>query len=356
MKRLYASSITLFILSVCHLSPINAQNDGGLVHISMNRLGFEASFYNTPKATTNSTEEETCYCFEDIVTEKEHPNKSYRISVWESANGPDTYADKKVEELCNKKLHGSNLELFNKSTFPRGGSILTHYILKNKKTEGLHFIIGSSQNKVYVLEIETRKDCMINAELLPFIQSFNLTDYQKALQSISIDRLNYTINFPYPPEVYRLDALGDGIKFATVARAVTPSKMIDVTIWMADGEEETTQMPQKVDSVDYYRVTELHFTEEIPLELSPDEEEAVYQQEIRTLVNTTNGRLISQEKLEYGNLRGLSLQVEDVNQGTYIYRIFFNHRILYILEARVQLNVRPNHPSVTKFMNSFSIK
>ena len=107
MKTLYFFLPLLIIIAA---TPLSAQDIPEWYLVKMDKLGFIASFYQTPTATTLTEGESTCYSFENIINEKDHPNKLYQITVWESSNPADsTYAEYKEEELTTLKLHSQGL-------------------------------------------------------------------------------------------------------------------------------------------------------------------------------------------------------------------------------------------------------
>lgn len=155
MKTLY---FFLPLLIIIVATPLSAQDIPERHLVKMDKLGFIASFYQTPTASTLTEGESTCYSFENIINEKDHPNKLYQITVWESSNPTDsTYAEYKEEELTTLKLHSQGLRLIEKDIMQGRMIPFNCYVLQSKTGEYTHFYIGSGKNKVYTLEVICKK-------------------------------------------------------------------------------------------------------------------------------------------------------------------------------------------------------
>ena len=64
MKTLYFFLPLLIIIAA---TPLSAQDIPEWYLVKMDKLGFIASFYQTPTATTLTEGESTCYSFENII-------------------------------------------------------------------------------------------------------------------------------------------------------------------------------------------------------------------------------------------------------------------------------------------------
>ena len=282
MKTLYFFLPLLIIIAA---TPLSAQDIPEWYLVKMDKLGFIASFYQTPTATTLTEGESTCYSFENIINEKDHPNKLYQITVWESSNPADsTYAEYKEEELTTLKLHSQGLRLIEKNIMQGRMIPFNCYVLQSKTGEYTHFYIGSGKNKVYTLEVICKKDEKYNADLIQFIRSFQITLYNNQIKSISTDSLSYTMNFPFTPKIQKIDSPEAGIKYHVVVSGEAPKK--PETGYM--GELEVISQVS-VSPIEVYEISEICYnTDQLPEEISSEQKEYFWRELMHMIINATS--------------------------------------------------------------------
>lgn len=196
MRTLY---LGLALSAAITTGSLSAQDTADWYPVQMDRLGFSAYFYQKPTNSTLIEGESMCHSFENKVDEKNHPNTSYKITVWESSNPADNmYAERKKEELATRKLHSQGLTLITKDILQGRAILFDNYMLQSTNGEYVHFYIGSGKNKVYTAEVITKEDEKYNADLILFIRSFRITLYEHQTRNLSIDSLSYTVDFPFP--------------------------------------------------------------------------------------------------------------------------------------------------------------
>ncbi|MBD9094127.1 MAG: hypothetical protein EGQ20_16610 [Bacteroides oleiciplenus] len=353
MKVAYFSLQILIMLVV---NPLNAQDMPEWHSVKMDKLGFIASFYQTPTANTMNEEEATCYSFENVVNEKNHPNKLYRITVWETSNPADsTYAERKEEELTTLKLHGQGLTLIEKSVMSREAVLFKSYILQNKSGDYIHFYIGTGKNRVYTLEVICKKEAKYNADTILFIRSFAITLYNNQIRDLSIDSLSYTMNFPYTPKAQIIDSPEAGLKYRTVVYSKAAKKPQEAYM----GELKVIKQ-ESVSPIEAYTIDEIAYDIEQPEEI-PMEQKSDFRKEMIHLVleSTQEGKLLKEEEMPSGNPEGVAFTFTGLNEASYRTfhcRIFYTKHALYIIQVLLRYRDEANHPDVIDFLDSFHIK
>ena len=354
MKTLY---FFLPLLIIIVATPLSAQDIPEWHLAKMDKLGFIASFYQTPTASTLTEGESTCYSFENIINEKDHPNKLYQITVWESSNPTDsTYAEYKEEELTTLKLHSQGLRLIEKDIMQGRMIPFNCYVLQSKTGEYTHFYIGSGKNKVYTLEVICKKDEKYNADLIQFIRSFQITLYNNQIKSISTDSLSYTMNFPFTPKIQKTDSPEAGIKYHVVVSVEAPMK--SETGYM--GELEVISQVS-VSPIEVYEISEICYnTDQLPEEISSEQKEYFWRELMHMIINATSqGKLLKKEEMKSGNPEGIAFTytgINGINYRTFLCRAFYIKRKLYILQVLLRYRDEANHPDVINFLDSFRIK
>lgn len=350
-KHLYFLALILF-----YSISLTAQEQHEWHPVQIDKLGLKASFYETPVANTQQDGKETIYTFENKITEKEHPNKSYLISIYITSDSTDAnYAKNKEEELSTRKIHGSSLQLVSKSTITRGGYNLDYYQLKNNKDEFTHYCIGTINGKVYSLEVQCKKDEPFNAELLHFLRNFMVFDPVNMSFEIKIKDLSYTIRFPYQPTIKRINTPEPHILYQTIASAKAPEEEVEVMAFFGD-KEEKIKVLQCTDSIYQYQVTETVFIDEIPLEKYQENTDEIFQEIIHSLVSHTNGKLIETHEIKKGSFKGKALTIRTIEDRTQHYQLFLINRTLYTIEVELAYRVRNLCGSAILFFNSFQPK
>lgn len=356
MRQIQKTYFLFLILIACTIGCAKAQESKQeWVPIKMEKLKFEGSFYTPPTVSTTTEEDATRYCFENTVKEKAHPNKFYRIVVWEVTNPSDSiYSQRKHEELINQKLHGSKLKLVNKSHMQRDGISFDSYILENKAGEYIHFHVGHSRSRVYTLEVGCRKDTPFNTDLIQFIRAFDVNLHTK--HAISIDSLSYTADFPYTPDIKRTEHPENGIQFYTMAYAESPKTEKEVIV-LIEGKKEKLNIATNDSPIKSYKISETRYYKDyIPEETSQEQKSIVRRNVIRSIVNNLNGRLLKEENIEYENLQGTAFSVADNISNLYLCRIFYTNHTFYVLEVKIDRSAGSNQPNAIRFMESFHIK
>lgn len=350
LKHLY------LVLSLLLVVPLAAQEQHQWHPIQIEKLGLKASFYEVPAASTEQKGKETNYRFTNIIKEKEHPNKSYLISIWETSDSTDIdYPRNKEEELTTQKLHSNSLQLVSKSTITRGGYALNYYQLKNNKGEFIHYCIGCAKKKVYSAKVECKKEEPFNSALLEFMQNFTIYDPINQPYAIKLTDLNYTVHFPYAPDIYRINLPETHILYQTIATAKAPEKEVETTVWLGD-KEEKIKTAQCLDSISHYQISETVFTDEVPLEKLQENSDGLFQETIHSLISLSNGRLIESHEIKKGDAKGIALAIQTQEGNVRHYQVFLINRTLYAIEIELAYKVRKLCGSAIHFFDSFQHK
>lgn len=334
---------------------LKAQN----MHPTKNeKLGFEASFYHQPTATSIQEEDATRYCFVDSICEEDHPNKLYRITVWLPANPANNeYTSRKVEEIIALKLHGNGLQLQNKSKMQRGTVSFTGYQLENEKEECTHFYIGTHKGKIYTVEIECKPDFCFNYNCVEFLQQFNIIATDTAIENATISELSYTIDFPYPPTIQRMESPEEGIAYSSIASASSRQKQ---KAWnnSSDNNKLKFYIQEGEHPVDSYTITEVCFLKELfPSGTSEKEQEKIRKDIIRSLLHHANGELLKEESIQRESLKGTAFTIfGGDDHRTFISHVFITSHTIYVIEVKLRPSDKSIHPEVTKFLESFRLK
>jgi hypothetical protein len=368
----YLLPVLLSTLLTCRPSCCFAQDkEEDWVTIRMPDLGFEASFPLIPIETKTMDGEAIRYRFENFFTKGVSPNRFYQLTVWVPNDPADSrYATIKMQEI-KAEWFKDKPELISQNTMHRGGTAFVNYVLKNKKNEYIHCCVGSSDNKVYELQIATKPDGGINYESLAFLRAFDLIRAKPLTVAFNPDSLSYSIDFPYTPyvEIENLEVSKIASAVAMPPRSISdePNKEEYKIIWadsIFDLSEPIVPYQGKVavweDSIYDYVVSEVAFKAALEATVSEwrtNNGEVFYSGLVQSVLSEQGGELVGQEYVKVGNVHGISFHIKNFERGrTYICRAFLGRSYLYQIMVTGGVNVTPDTPIVARFMNSFRIK
>lgn len=383
MRTLY---LGLALSAAITTGSLSAQDTADWYPVQMDRLGFSAYFYQKPTNSTLIEGESMCHSFENKVDEKNHPNTSYKITVWESSNPADNmYAERKKEELATRKLHSQGLTLITKDILQGRAILFDNYMLQSTNGEYVHFYIGSGKNKVYTAEVITKEDEKYNADLILFIRSFRITLYEHQTRNLSIDSLSYTVDFPFPPAIQKTDAPNNGIRHCIIAfgksekkaqqghsaeqQAIPPTEEEPLKVYgivnvkgivqTIPGQEAITY--SSIHPIETYEISEICYdVTQMPEEI-PDGQKESFLTGVMNMVLSTNSKskLLQHEEIKSGTLEGVSFTYTGLYEAgirTFLCRAFYTKHKLYVLNILLRNSNELNHPDVIRFLDSFHIK
>ncbi|WP_291527801.1 hypothetical protein [Bacteroides sp. UBA939] len=355
MKQFYFFLQTFIILVT---NPLNAQDTPEWHSIKMDKLGFSASFYQPPTVSTLHEGEGTYYNFENIVNEKEHPNKLYRISVWDFSDSTDSIVQSKEAELITLKLHSQGLQLIDKSTMTRGRILLNAYSLQSNNGEYIRFFIGNGKKKIYTIEVICKEEDKFNVDVIKFMQNFNINLYADQIKSFSNDSLSYTMNFLFTPETQKIYSPKENIEYCTDVYGKAPKKQEE------DGQFEGLKkviIERSISPIEAYTISETHYyPDQMPEEIPTEQKNDIRKEMIHMVVHITpEGKFLKEEELK-GNPEGIAFTYTGLdNRGehrTFLCRLFYTKHTLYTLRVLLRHKDEANHPDVINFLDSFRIK